>query len=114
MSTSTLLHAIRRRLYALGLLSLAACALGRSEPVPSVTIETQCGSSVDCPTGFQCLQDTEHGPPVRLCESFDATASCPEGYETKVMYGQTFCRPPTPIMVRSPRSGTGRHRSSGL
>jgi hypothetical protein len=114
MATSSILQAIRRSLFALGLLSLAACGLSRSDPVPTVTIEQQCASSVDCPTDFQCLQDSEHGPPVRLCESTDPAASCPEGYETKVMYGQTFCRPPTPVMVRSPRTGTGHHRSSGL
>ena len=113
-ATSTILQAIRRCVFAAGLVSLAACALSRSEPVPSVTIETQCASSVDCPTGFQCLQDSEHGPPVRLCESTEPNASCPDGYETKVMYGQTFCRPPTSIMVRSPRFGRTAHRSSGL
>jgi len=112
--TSSILQAIRRRLLAVSLVSLAACALSRSEPVPSVTIETQCASSVDCPTGFQCLQDSEHGPPVRLCESTEPNASCPDGYDTKVIYGQTFCRPPTSIMVRSPRSGPGHHRSTGL
>ena len=111
---STILRAIRRCLFAAGLLSLAACGLSRSDPVPTVTIEQQCVSSVDCPTDFQCLQDSEHGPPVRLCESTDPGATCPEGYETKVMYGQTFCRPPTPIMVRSPRFGRAAHRSAGL
>jgi len=113
-TTSSLLPAIRRGLLALGLLSLAACGLGRSEPMPTVTIEAQCLSNVDCPTGFECLQDGEHGPPVRLCESTDPSASCPGGYETKVMYGQTFCRPPAPIMVSSPRTGPGHRRSAGL
>lgn len=112
--TSSILQAIWRRLLAVGLVSLAACGLSRSDPVPTVTIEQQCLSNVDCPTDFQCLQDSEHGPPVRLCESTDPTATCPDGYETKVMYGQTFCRPPAPIMVRSPRSGHTAHRSSGL
>ncbi|HEY6174815.1 MAG TPA: hypothetical protein VIX73_10240 [Kofleriaceae bacterium] len=113
-TTSSVLQAIRRCLLAAGLLSLAACGLGRSEPVPSVTIEMQCVSSLDCPTGFECLQDGEHGPPVRLCESTDPSATCPEGFDTKVMYGQTFCRPPSPIMVSSPRSGPGHRRSAGL
>jgi hypothetical protein len=112
--TSSLLQAIRRRLRALLLLSLAACGLSRSDPVPTVTIEQQCWSSVDCPTDFQCRQDSEHGPPVRLCESTDPSATCPDGYETKVMYGQTFCRPPTSIMVRSPRFGHTARRSTGL
>jgi hypothetical protein len=51
---------------------------------------------------------------VRLCESTDPSATCPEGFDTKVMYGQTFCRPPSPIMVSSPRSGPGHRRSAGL
>ena len=114
-TTSNVLEVVRRWLLAVGVVSAAGCGLGRSEATPSVTIETQCLSSVDCPTGFECTQDSEHGPPVRLCESFEPTASCPDGYETKVIYGQTFCRPPMAIMVRSPRAARVVHRhTAGL
>jgi hypothetical protein len=82
---------------------VAACGLNFAEPVTSVTIEMQCVSTVDCPGGFACIEDSEHGPPVRLCESSDASATCPAGYETKVLYGQTFCRPPTSILVYGAR-----------
>jgi hypothetical protein len=86
-----------------GALSVTACGLGRSEPVSTVTIEMVCNTTAECPNGFECILDSEHGPPMRLCESSDPAAVCPVGYETKVLFGQTFCRPPTAFTAR-PRS----------
>src|ERR1044071_1828402 len=66
-----------------GALSVTACGLGRSEPVSTVTIEMVCNTTAECPNGFECILDSEHGPPMRLCESSDPAAVCPVGYETK-------------------------------
>ena len=94
-----------------------ACDSGRSGTIAAVTIEVPCGSSAECPTGFECTADIEHGPPTALCESTDPTASCPAGYEIKALYGQIFCRPPAPIAAqgaaqgaRAGRAGDAAHR----
>lgn len=81
----------------LAALALAACGPERSDSFAAVTIEVTCGSSADCPGGFECNADIEHGPPTALCESADPTASCPAGYEIKIRYGQIFCKPPAPL-----------------
>ena len=104
-----------RCLFVAGIVSTAACGLGGPDAASNVTIERQCSSSADCPNGFACNLDSEHGPPVALCESSDPAAVCPAGYQTKVLFGQTICKSPTAISVQ-PRAGrTGGHRhSAGL
>jgi hypothetical protein len=102
-------HAVRSIL--LSVLAFAAgCSPGRSDSISAVTIEVTCGSTADCPGGFECTEDIEHGPPTALCESQDPAATCPAGYETKVLYGQMFCKPPASI------AGAGRTsvRRAGL
>jgi hypothetical protein len=75
-------------------LALAACGPEHSDSIAAVTIVGTCNSTADCPSGFECNPDDEHGPPTALCESADPEASCPAGFETKVRYGQTLCKPP--------------------
>jgi hypothetical protein len=94
------------------LVGASGCEPGRS-PFATVTIEARCGSSTDCPRGFECMLDEEHGPPTALCESVDPDATCPPGYDTKVVYGQTFCKVPglslsTPITGRDARPHDAR------
>ena len=79
----------------LALAVIGACSSDRDDNTARVTIDMRCGSNADCPTGFVCEADVEHGPPTTMCESFDAQLSCPSGYETQVGYGQTFCKPST-------------------
>jgi hypothetical protein len=93
-------HAVRSILLS-ALAFAAGCSLGRSESISAVTIEATCGSTADCPSGFECTADIEHGPPTALCESQDPAAACPAGYETKVLYSQIFCKPPAPIVGAS-------------
>jgi len=107
-------RAVQRCLFVAGFVLAAGCGFERSDGVSSVTIEVQCGSSADCPVGFACNTDLEHGPPAALCESDDPDASCPAGFETKVIYGQTFCKSPASATARAPRLGrafAGRHRA---
>jgi len=105
---------VARCLLLSGLMTAAGCGSDGSEAPPSVTIDVRCDSSADCPSGFACSTDVEHGPPITLCESPDPAASCPSGFETKVMYGLTVCKPPvSPVsVVRAPRAGhpSERHR----
>jgi hypothetical protein len=105
-------HAVRYML--LSALAVAAgCSSQRSGSIAAVTIEATCGSSADCPSGFECTADVEHGPPTALCESADAEATCPAGYEIKERFGQVFCKPPEPITThgsRASRSADAVHR----
>jgi hypothetical protein len=93
----------------------AGCGPERNDSIATVTIEATCGSTADCPSGFECTADVEHGPPTALCESRDAEASCPAGYDTKVLYGQIFCKPPAPIATgaQAGRPDT-RRQTAGL
>jgi hypothetical protein len=86
----------------LALVGATGCEPGRGSTIAAVTIEARCGSSADCPRGFECTLDEEHGPPTALCESVDPDASCPAGYDTKVVYGQTFCKLPGPALSPMP------------
>jgi len=108
-------RAIRRCLFVAGLVSTAACGLGGPDGTSNVTIERQCSTSADCPSGFVCNVDSEHGPPVALCESSDPAASCPAGYQTKVLYGQTICKPSSTVSAQ-PRTGrpAGHRHTAGL
>lgn len=98
-----------------GLLFAVGCGASGPDAPPSVTIDVRCASSADCPRGFSCSSDVEHGPPITLCESTDPAATCPPGYDTKVIYGQTLCKPPLSV-TRAPREGRAgdhaRHRHS--
>ena len=72
---------------------LAAGCSARDENTARITIDVRCGSNADCPHGFLCETEDEHGPPTTMCESDDPAASCPREYETHVGYGQIFCIP---------------------
>jgi hypothetical protein len=100
----------------LGLAFVGACDRSHDDDnAERMTIDIRCSSNADCPVGFTCEADAEHGPPTTMCESFDdASVICPAGYETHVGYGQTFCKPDGSISSRtghSPRYVTARgHR----
>jgi len=109
------IHAVRCLLL-FGLVAATACGTDGPETMPSVTIDVRCGSTADCPRGFSCSAEIEHGPPITLCESSDPMATCPAGFDTKVLYGQTLCRASPPIVrsQRASRAGeSARHRHPG-
>lgn len=94
----------------------AGCGPEHNDSIATVTIEATCGTTADCPTGFECTADIEHGPPTALCESREPDAACPAGYETKVLYGQMFCKLPGTVAAHGVRDDLAdtRHQTAGL
>jgi hypothetical protein len=91
----------------------SACAGERDGSSARVTIDMRCDSSADCPGGFSCTSEDEHGPPTTMCESQVAVA-CPAGYETLEGFGQTFCKPLAGAGARNPRfTSSGSYRAHG-
>lgn len=107
-----------RQVLQLGVLYAAVLAAGcgsRDENSARVTIDVRCDSNADCPRGFLCEAETEHGPPTTMCESDDPGASCPREYETHVGYGQVFCIPRLGVQAHNVAQGqrsTRAHESS--
>jgi Cys-rich repeat protein len=74
--------------------TLPACVtddLGRSSlPI----IDTPCAADADCPDGFECEIEEEHGTTTSYCQAHeDSDGSCPPGYELEIEHGQAFCKP---------------------
>ena len=103
----------------------AACSGGPDDDIARVTIDVRCSSNADCPRGFACEADAEHGPPTTMCQSSDPGLSCPRGFDTHVGYSQTFCKLhvgvgsrkalPSSIPVRGHRASRGgSHGGQGL
>ena len=108
-----------RQVLQLGVLYAAVLAAGcssRDENSARVTIDVRCDSNADCPRGFLCEAETEHGPPTTMCESDDPAASCPREYETRVGYAQVFCVPRLGVRAHNggalSRSARSQHESS--
>jgi hypothetical protein len=92
--------ALSRSLVLSALVFAAACAGERDDHPARVTIDMRCDSTADCPSGFSCASEDDHGPPTTMCES-EAPVTCPPGYKTKIGYGQTFCKPQGAAGARS-------------
>jgi hypothetical protein len=60
-----------------------------------VIIEQSCAADADCPAGFECELEDEHGVVTSFCQSDDdhSDGTCPAGYELEVEHGQSFCQP---------------------
>src|ERR1043166_9224154 len=99
------MRAVRLSIVLTGLGFAAGCADGDHD-VARVTIDMPCGSDRDCPTGFRCEADADHGPPITLCESSDPAITCPPGYVTSGRIGQVFCKQRGRVGARSGRGST--------
>ena len=94
---------------------LAAACSSRDDSTARTTIDVRCGSNTDCPRGFSCEAETEHGPPTTMCASDDPAATCPREYETRVGYGEVFCIPRLGVQAHNmaaPQRSTRTHESS--
>jgi Cys-rich repeat protein len=62
-----------------------------------VIIDQPCASDADCPGGFECEIELEHGVTTSYCQSHggdhDGGVVCPAGYELEVEHGVSYCKP---------------------
>jgi len=79
---------------------LAACTVGEDGTGASsqaVVLDERCAVDGDCPTGFQCETESEHGTEASYCVSDDSQGTsngqCPPGYELETEHAETFCKP---------------------
>jgi len=77
-------------------LALPACA-GNGPDSSSSTgaiIEVDCAEGPECPAGFECEVEEEHGVVTSFCQADEGTdPGCPDGYEQEIEHGQVFCQP---------------------
>ncbi|CAN5753826.1 hypothetical protein BH11MYX3_BH11MYX3_38630 [soil metagenome] len=82
-----------RRFFLAATLLTAACATDATSTASRAIIETACVADTDCPTGFECEIEVEHGITTSFCQADDdSDGTCPAGYELEVEHGQTFCK----------------------
>ena len=79
--------------------TLSACTtggLGTSIQADTVTLDVRCAADTDCPSGYQCEDETEHGVTTSYCVSSadegTSTGACPAGYEEETEHATTFCK----------------------
>ena len=60
-----------------------------------VIIDQPCAADTDCPAGFECEIEVEHGVTTSFCKSDDehSDGTCPAGYELEVEHGVAYCQP---------------------
>lgn len=79
-------------------LPAAGCALDDTNSTKRAIIDTPCADDSECPAGFECEIEEEHGTTISFCQAHgdsDGTSggTCPPGYELEIEHGQTFCKP---------------------
>ena len=100
------------KIFFLGFLTatLSACngggGLGSASQADTVVLDQRCAADSECPTGFQCETEVEHGTESSYCVSDDeqgtSTGECPAGYALETEHAETFCK-----LHGSDDSGTG-------
>ena len=93
---------MNKNLFFLGFFAatLAACDgddLGQGSQADTVVLDVRCAADAECPSGFECETETEHGVDTSYCVSDESegtsTGECPAGYEQEVEHEGTFCEP---------------------
>jgi hypothetical protein len=74
----------------------------QSRRADRVVLDVRCSADADCPTGFECEVENEHGTSTSYCKSHGSAgassgssgaSSCPAGFEQEIEHGGTFCKP---------------------
>jgi len=71
----------------------SACATDPTGSEARAIIDTPCADDTECPSGFECEIEVEHGTTTSFCQAEDDSGTCPAGYELEVEHGQAFCKP---------------------
>ncbi len=90
------------KIFFLGFLAatLSACngqgGLGSASQADTVVLDVRCAADSECPAGFQCETEVEHGTESSYCVSDDdqgtSNGQCPAGYELETEHAETFCK----------------------
>lgn len=90
------------KIFFLGFLAatLSACngqgGLGSASQADTVVLDVRCAADAECPAGFQCETEVEHGTESSYCVSDDdqgtSNGQCPAGYELETEHAETFCK----------------------
>jgi Cys-rich repeat protein len=75
------------------LLFASACSTEDTSSTDRAILPQTCAQDTDCPTGFECEIEVEHGVTTTFCQAHSADSQCPAGYELEVEHGQAFCKP---------------------
>lgn len=84
---------MKKLLLSLLLISPTACTDDLTSSQQRAIIDTPCAADADCPTGFECEVEVEHGTTTSYCQADDVDGECPAGYELEVEDGQAYCKP---------------------
>ena len=79
-------------LSALVLSAAAGCSVDATQTVSRAIVETACATRAECPAGFECEREVEHGTVTSFCQADDDSVDCPAGLELEIEHGQAFCR----------------------
>lgn len=71
----------------------AACTDDSTSTARRAILDQDCAADTDCPSGFECEVEVEHGTTTSFCQAHDDSGTCPAGYELEVEHGQSFCKP---------------------
>lgn len=80
-------------------LLVTACSVDASGfSSDAVVLDVRCAADTDCPSGFECENEVEHGVDTSFCVAHNGdggttSGQCPAGYELEVEHGGTFCKP---------------------
>lgn len=73
----------------------AGCAGdGTGTATQGVVLDVRCGADADCPAGYECETEVEHGTEASYCVDHENdSGTCPAGYELEVEHGLVYCKP---------------------
>jgi hypothetical protein len=101
---------MKKVLLVLGSFSLIASCSSASDDskgdsrAQRVVLDVRCSSDSDCPAGYECEVENEHGASTSYCKSHESngadsgsaspsSSACPPGFERETEHGGVFCKP---------------------
>lgn len=97
--------------FSIGLWACDGSTAGTGRAAQEVVLDVRCNADADCPGGFECESETEHGVSTSFCVSHDEDAAqagdCPSGFELEEEHDGTFCK------AHGGDDGTGGHHGGG-